>query len=107
MKRDQYLKIFKEVLNKMLETTTRKNKDYASDGDAFANFEMVEKLTQGKVSTLMGIFIRKTDKLQRAINLESKDPDVVEESQADTLLDDAVYSIMAYIYLKHVKNKKK
>lgn len=105
MTQEEYLSIFKSILDKMYETTKRKNSDYAGKGDAFANFKMIEYLTQGRVSTLMGIFTRKTDKLQRAINLESKDPDVVEESQADTLLDDAVYSIIAYIYIKYVKNK--
>lgn len=94
-----YLTQFDNVLELMLETTKNKNKDYAKDYDAFANFRRCEEL--GICSTEAGILTRMTDKLSRIGNLLHNTNHVKDESLLDSTLDMAVYSVILYTYLSN------
>lgn len=78
----------------------RKNSNYAGggpEGNAFKNFDMVETLSNGKVTREMGMFVRMTDKLARLGTLMFGGEDAVGESVEDTLQDLANYSDLALV----------
>lgn len=79
---------FKEITEQMLQTYIKKNRDY---GGAFERG--MER--DGIISALTRMY----DKLDRLHSLKDKDPEVVEESIQDTLLDLANYAIMTRICL--------
>ena len=99
MDQNTYLERFRQVTDYMNDLTARKNADYAGPGNPFQNFNLIEIITSGRISTSAGILVRLTDKLQRFANLLAKPPAVVEEAIEDTLLDLAVYSIIEYLWL--------
>lgn len=105
MTQEQYLNRFTQVASYMIGLTTKKNHDYAGSEDAFKNFQLIETLTSGRISTAAGILVRLTDKLQRCANLLARPPQVVAESIEDTLLDNAVYSIIMYLWLTRDKKE--
>lgn len=74
-----------KLLELMLDTYKKKNADY---GDSFA--ESVAWFGYEAA------YVRIYDKIMRYISLATKDPQVVSESKADTLLDLANYCVMFY-----------
>ena len=105
MDQQTYLERFKQVTQYMNDLTAKKNADYAGPGNPFQNFNLIEIITSGRVSTSAGILVRMTDKLQRFANLLAKPPAVVGEAIEDTLLDLAVYSIIEYLWLTSGKEE--
>lgn len=87
-----------------VETSKRKNADYAGDSDPFANFRLVEML--GICSVETGILVRMTDKMARITNLlkEGKTNQVKDESVDDTLIDLANYSVILAAYRESKRN---
>ena len=103
MNQQDYLTEFKHITEAMYKLTEAKNHDYASDGNAFRNFQMVEHF--GVLTTEQGIFTRMTDKMSRLAGYLAKgELKVNDEKITDTLEDLAVYAIILNIYLN---NKKK
>lgn len=95
---------FARFTYRMVKTMKAKNADYAGNVDPFANFKAVERL--GIASAEMGILTRMTDKLCRVTNiLSSGKANVKDESIEDTLLDNAVYSIILALYIRNKKNE--
>ena len=89
---------FKEIVANMAKVYEAKNKDYGSSFD-----KSIDKY--GYVS----FFVRSNDKIERAksIILNNK-VEVKDESIMDTLLDNAVYNIMAAMKIEEdIKNDKK
>lgn len=82
-----------------------KNADYASASDAFANFRMIEFMSQGKITAEQGIVTRMTDKLIRTVNLLTQEAKVSDEKIGDTLRDLANYSMILKIYIDHKKQQ--
>lgn len=80
--------LFKDITEQMLHTYIKKNRDY---GGAFERG--MER--DGIISALTRMY----DKLDRLHSLKDRDPEVVEESVQDTLLDLANYAIMTRICL--------
>ena len=81
----------------LFDTLKEKNADYSPFDDAFANFRMCETLW---VSVEDWIKVRICDKVSRLRNLRWwRDPEVKEESLADTYLDLAWYLTLLYIWL--------
>lgn len=103
MNRADYLEAFEAITDRMLDTTRRKNGDYADGDDAFQNFRMVEHA--GIATVEQGILTRMSDKFQRAANLlqPGREAQVKDESVEDTLIDNAVYSIILLIYRRSKK----
>ena len=99
MTQKQYLEAFARLQNQKYEITKAKNSDYANGGDAFANFSLIETLTNGKISTAEGMLVRMTDKMQRVANLLYKEADVADEKLQDSLLDLSNYADIMNVYL--------
>ena len=80
----------------MLELTTKKNNDYASDDDPFRNFKAFEEL---------GILVRMNDKFARLRNAlyDRKDMAVSSETVEDTILDLATYAVLLLCYRRGAK----
>lgn len=85
---------FKEITEQMLHTYIKKNRDY---GGAFERG--MER--DGIISALTRMY----DKLDRLHSLKDKDPEVVEETVEDTLMDLANYAIMTRICLTKLGQK--
>jgi hypothetical protein len=99
MNNKEFLREFEITLNTMKRIVKAKNADY-SNGDAFKNFKMCEKL--GLCSVGQGILVRLSDKLSRVANLiDGSQPAVLDEKIEDTLLDLSNYSIILLLYLRH------
>jgi len=103
LNREQYLKFHKDMCDKLVEVTTRKNNDYAGDRGTFANFESVEAYG---IPTEIGFITRMNDKLSRIATFVDKGVlEVKDESIEDTLMDLANYSILFAGYIRHKKMK--
>lgn len=94
-----YLFAFRKITEEMCALTAAKNRDYAGEADAFANFRLVEQI--GLCPTEVGILTRLSDKLARVGRLLNKEAAVKTESVEDTCLDMAVYSIILLVYLRN------
>jgi hypothetical protein len=82
----QLLKKFEDILKRMAETFSIKNADYG-------NSQIIE-------FGLLGLVIRMNDKMSRLKSIVKSDAiKVREESLEDTLMDQAVYSVMSIMYL--------
>jgi hypothetical protein len=85
MNRDQFQQFVKTTYIEALAIIEKKNKDYASEADAFGNILACEK--QGICSAEQGVLVRSLDKISRITNLLSAEAAVEDESIDDTILD--------------------
>ena len=86
---------FYELLGKLAALHSRKNHDYAGECTPLRNFY---KCTELGIDPFMGILVRLTDKWSRIESFaKNKLLMVADESVEDTLLDNAVYSLLAII----------
>ena len=91
MNRKQLLKQLKQLHKEEIDLVKIKNRDYASDTDPFANFQMFGKL---------GFLVRMSDKLMRVKQIfESGEVSVKSESVKDTLMDLSNYSNLLAVFL--------
>lgn len=104
MTHEKYIEEFKNLFEKKLEITLKKNHDYAGEDNAFSNFELIEILTRGRITAVDGMLVRITDKLARISNLLCQDAAVEDEKLEDTLDDLAIYTDILNIYLKYRGN---
>jgi hypothetical protein len=75
---------------KLRTTLASKNHDYAGGDDEFSNFDQIERLTNGKVSSELGIFTRMSDKMSRLGNLLTGAGAQVQDESIDDTLDDLI-----------------
>jgi hypothetical protein len=103
MTSEEFIRFHKDTVLKMNEICKAKNADYAGgEGDAFANFTMVEKM--GFATTEQGFLTRMNDKMMRLANfVKNGTLQVKDESVTDTLLDLANYAILMVGYLESKK----
>lgn len=99
MNQKRYLELFKQLCDRELQITTMKNADYADEGNAFANFEIIHYLSSGRITPEQGFVVRMSDKLQRIVNLISRPNQVPDEKLEDTLFDLGVYCKLFQCYL--------
>lgn len=86
---------FYEILKQMEELHSRKNHDYAGTSDPLKNLRACERL---KLKPFMGVMVRLQDKWSRLEEfVKSGKLMVKNESVIDTLMDNAVYSVLAII----------
>jgi len=95
--------MFYELLEKIGDLHARKNSNYAEDSDPLSNLKACSRLN---IPPFMGIMIRLQDKWSRLEQLSKGKPDLVGESIEDTLMDNAVYSLLAIIMLNEAKKEK-
>lgn len=88
---------FYELLLEIAELHARKNHDYAKDKDPLSNLRMCE---QFDLPAFKGVLVRLSDKWSRITELSKKEAMVANESITDTLMDMAVYSLLAIILLE-------
>ena len=94
--REQYLSEFEKITDQMLGLTTKKNADYGSTVDPFANFRTFGEL---------GILVRMSDKFSRLRTAlyEKRELQVSDETIEDTALDLAVYAVLLISYRRGAK----
>lgn len=92
---------FQKILDEMAELHSNKNSNYASKEDFLSNFKRVERIG---ISPLKSCIVRMSDKWERIMNLLGGEKDNVGESVRDTLIDLAVYSIIAILLIEEQKN---
>jgi len=97
MNRQQYLDVFKDTCDEMLNLTTRKNNDYGGVTDPFKNF---------RDFGVKGVLVRMSDKFARIKTAlwEERELKVADEVIEDTIFDLAVYSVILRIILEAQKN---
>jgi len=102
MTQEKYLVALSELFDSALVLTKAKSTDYSGTQDAFANFQLVETLTQGKITAEMGIVVRMSDKLQRISNLLlAGKAEVKDERVSDTCKDLMIYAAILHIMTQH------
>lgn len=84
---------FKDLVWEILELHARKQQDYGSDEDPFAN---VRASQEYGVPAWIGALVRANDKVTRLKNFARKGA-LSNESARDSMLDGAVYNLIAVI----------
>jgi hypothetical protein len=86
---------FYDVLNELAVLHDRKNHDYAGENDPLRNLRQCEDMG---IPSWKGVAVRMTDKMDRIKSFAKKEAfEVNDEGLSDTLMDMAVYSILALI----------
>lgn len=94
---------FYEMLKEMAELHSRKNHDYAGTSDPLKNLRACERL---ELKPFIGVMVRLQDKWSRLEEFVKSGKLMVKgESVKDTLMDNAVYSILAIILYEEQENK--
>ncbi len=89
---------FYKLLDQMAELHSRKNHDYAGTSDPLKNLRACTRL---ELDPFIGVMVRLQDKWSRIEEfVKSKTLLVKNESVEDTLMDNAVYSLLAIILLR-------
>ena len=96
---------FYKLLDDMAELHSRKNHDYAGTSDPLKNLRACVRLD---LEPFMGVMVRLQDKWSRLEEfVKSNELMVKNESVVDTLMDNAVYSLLAIIlYQEQLAGKK-
>lgn len=96
---------FYEILKDMADLHSRKNHDYAGTSDPLKNLRACTRLD---LKPFMGVLVRLQDKWSRLEEfVKSGKLMVKNESVKDTLMDNAVYSVLAIIlYEEQLKGEK-
>lgn len=87
---------FYQLLEEIAELHSRKNHDYAKDGEPLSNFHRSEAFG---IAPWRGILVRMSDKWSRIEEL-SKGKTAKNESLRDSLIDNAVYSLLCVLLLE-------
>lgn len=96
---------FYELLEEMAEMHSRKNHDYAETNDPLSNFREVANQTDLTPFQVIRMFL--ATKSARIKQLSKKENLVKGESIIDSLMDNAVYSLLGILILEEEKNGKK
>lgn len=102
--RDQLTEEVKLTFDTCLEILSRKNKDYAKEKDAFANFRLSEMVGVGPERANL---VRVADKLARISNLIDKKNEVSDETVEDTINDVINYMAILKSMIKHKNDEDK
>lgn len=99
MNQTQFLSRLEELYRGNVEISRKKNSDYATVDDPFANFKACEIYG---VSAEAGLIVRMSDKMMRTANLVigHKIAAVEDEKVADTLSDLANYAMILRILIE-------
>ena len=96
---------FYDLLDKMADLHSRKNHDYAGKGSPLRNFYKCKEMG---LTPFQGVMVRLSDKWSRIESFMKQGILLVEgESVEDTLLDNAVYSLLAILLLREERNDPK
>lgn len=90
-------KEFDKLLVKIKELHDKKNDDYSDLKDPLSNLRECEKFG---VPAWLGVLVRMSDKWSRIQQLAARKAKIKDETIVDTLMDLAVYSLLAIILYK-------
>ena len=94
---------FYKLLEQMAELHSRKNHDYAGNENPLRNFYKCKDMG---LDPFTGIMVRLSDKWSRLESFMQQGVlEVAGESVEDTLLDNAVYSLLAILLFREQKNE--
>ena len=99
--RDMLTTEISDTFQHCLALMQKKNKDYAKENDAFANFRLSEMVGVGPERANL---VRVADKLARISNLLDKENEVVDETIEDTIHDIVNYMAILKSMIKHKKD---
>ena len=100
----KYTHRFYDLLQEMRTLHDKKRHDYAQEADPFANFRLSEL---GGIDAWKGIAVRLGDKYSRLMSFIQKgELKFNDESIKDTLMDNAVYSLIALILYEESQENK-
>jgi len=92
---------FYELIEQMAELHSRKNHDYSGTADPLKNLRSPLRIG---ISPFMGVLVRLQDKWSRLEQFANSGEMLVKgESVIDTLMDNAVYSLLAIILYEEMK----
>lgn len=92
---------FYELLKQMATLHSQKNHDYTDGRDPFLNFRQCEAMD---IPAWKGVIVRLGDKFSRIQNFAKRETLAVpSESIRDTLLDNAVYSLIAIVLFEETQ----
>lgn len=97
MTRKEFITDIEKTYKVALEILKKKNQDYATELNPFANFD--KSIIVG-VEPTRAILVRVMDKISRISILLSKDPSVVDESIMDSICDTINYMAILKAKLK-------
>src|SRR6056300_296438 len=101
----KYTHRFYDLLQEMRTLHDKKRHDYAQEADPFANFRLSEL---GGIDAWKGIAVRLGDKYSRLMSFIQKgELKFNDESIKDTLMDNAVYYLIALILYEESQENKK
>lgn len=92
---------FYKLLEEMADTHSRKNHDYADQGDPLSNFKEVAEIVGITPFQVVQVFL--ATKMVRIKQLRTKPNLVQGESIKDSLMDNAIYSLLAYLLLEETE----
>ena len=96
---------FYKLLDQMADLHSRKNHDYAGTKDPLKNLRAPSRIG---ISPFTGVMVRLQDKWSRLEEFVNSGTFLVkDESVEDTLMDNAVYSLLAIILMREEKEKQK
>lgn len=96
---------FLALLEEMKEVFQKKNHDYSSDTDPFANFKLSELVG---IDPFKGLLVRLGDKYSRVCFVTTKNEiKVKEETVRDTLIDMANYALIGIVMWENQYGKDK
>ena len=96
---------FYEILEQMKDLHSKKNHDYAGTSDPLKNLRACKRL---ELEPFMGVMVRLQDKWSRLEEfIKSGKLMVKGESVIDTLMDNAVYSVLAIILYEEQQKEQK
>lgn len=96
---------FYKMLEQMADLHSRKNHDYAGTSDPLKNLRACKRLN---LTPFLGVLVRLQDKWSRLEEfVKSGQLMVKNESVIDTLMDNAVYSLLAIILYKEQQKEEK
>lgn len=96
---------FYEILEQMKDLHSRKNHDYAGTSDPLKNLRACERVS---LEPFLGVLVRLQDKWSRIEEFVKSGTLMVKgESVIDTLMDNAIYSVLGIILYEEAQKKKK
>ena len=94
---------FYQLLDEIADLHARKNNNYSADSDPLSNLRFCESFG---VPATTGVMVRLGDKFSRLCQLMQGKKDLVGESIKDTLMDNAIYSLLEIILIEEEAKKK-
>lgn len=89
---------FDDLIDSIKDLHHRKSANYAGD-DPMSNLRRCEGIG---IPAWKGVIVRLMDKWSRIENLTSGVPDLVGESLEDSLIDNAIYSLMCVLLIRQI-----